>query len=635
MISPSPRQIPYGAEKTLKTRKDIQLLRGISVTAVFLFHLYPESFPSGYLGVDVFFVISGYLLTPSIEKIVDARGDQRVKLLKDFYKRRFFRLIPPLATTVTLFSIWMFLFGPLGEQRYAFIQGITALLHLSNFEAYRLSQGNYFHPDPNGLLHTWSLSVEEQVFILLPIFLIALRRIFRCGFKFALMLSIALSAIFYSIINYGSLFASMPYFIGNKDFYYFSPLFRVGEFLLGSLIVTFGKKKLAIPPKFLGMTIGSLSLTVLFPVKSDLLLALSLALVAVILSNSSSKVPSIPTARFIEKLGDASYSIYLVHLPVIYITNHFFQYHQAIDYLAPYTSVTFTILFGQLSYQFIEKIGKAKLSSSDVKRKKKFYAAIILIPLLFTICLRIGSTNFYHLAQPPSLVGTITCDQGRDVGFCGNLPTRNKTNYLLIGDSHAAALSESFQSEISRNGGNPIIMYGRGCPLALYRFDQGKTVTTPCQVYFQRVLEFLEKQDSILIIAQRSSQETYPDQSSTKELIMSIKELVRHSKKIYVISPNPEFQKGMSQGSVTSLLKRNATTPKNHMLPASFADLNLLNSAFQESEISVMNSAELFCDMDACRYKSSGSYLYWDSNHLSREGAKEYINFFSTLFSKS
>ena len=158
----------------LKTRRDIQALRGISVLGVLLFHLFPTFFKSGFLGVDVFFVISGFLLTPSIKRIVEAERSNQKQQLKEFYLRRFFRLTPALVATVILFSIWMFLFGPLGEQRFAFIQGLTALMYLANIQAFRLSQGDYFNPDPNGLLHTWSLSTEEQIFIVLPFILIFL-----------------------------------------------------------------------------------------------------------------------------------------------------------------------------------------------------------------------------------------------------------------------------------------------------------------------------------------------------------------------------------------------------------------------------------------------------------------------------
>ncbi len=154
-------------------RKDIQVLRGLAVLAVVLFHTNEGNFPLGYLGVDVFFVISGFVVTPLILRVFTDKIDGRGSLsnLRHFYKRRFYRLAPALAAILVISAILIFLFGPVGDHQRFARQGVTTLFLLGNVGAYRYS-GDYFSPNPNPLVHTWSLSVEEQIYLILPLVLL-------------------------------------------------------------------------------------------------------------------------------------------------------------------------------------------------------------------------------------------------------------------------------------------------------------------------------------------------------------------------------------------------------------------------------------------------------------------------------
>ena len=156
-----------------KFRRDIQVLRGLAVLAVVLFHAKESYFPLGYLGVDVFFVISGFVVTPLIMRIFTVQDNEEGRLSKlgDFYKRRFYRLAPAFAVTLTISAFCIFLLGPITDHQKFFRQGIASLLLAGNVGAHRYS-GDYFSPNPNPLVHTWSLSVEEQIYIFLPLILI-------------------------------------------------------------------------------------------------------------------------------------------------------------------------------------------------------------------------------------------------------------------------------------------------------------------------------------------------------------------------------------------------------------------------------------------------------------------------------
>ena len=618
----------------MKTRRDIQALRGISVLGVVLFHLFPTFFNSGFLGVDVFFVISGFLLTPSIKRIVEAKKSDQKQQLKEFYLRRFFRLTPALVFAVVLFSIWMFLFGPLGEQRFAFIQGLTALLYLANVQAFRLSQGDYFNPDPNGLLHTWSLSAEEQIFVILPFILIFLHARTRVRFESLVKTLFCFLVIFYIVINFTDLLSQTPFFIGDLGFYYFSPMYRAMEFFLGSLLVL-NKDNIHLKLMKSKKISWILICTLLFmPIKSNLLLPIIILITCFILLSSDDTNRARGVKSYISKIGDASYSIYLIHLPAIYISNHIFP---GVDISETLTSAVvalmLTFFFGLVSYHAIEQKFRWKCLSLNWGKQKSTIGCLAILPILLLLSLRIGAVNFYGLASPPALVGTINCEKGDDLGYCGNFDESSKPNFLLIGDSHAAALSEVFRKEVSRRGGNPVIMYGRGCPISLTELEGAPINPTPCQEYMKAVIQLITEHKVVLLIAQRSAEEDWPSTRTTKELIYGITKLNTLTLRTVVISPNPEFREGMSQGNLSSLLSDNGVSTRESLPKAAFNDLALLNSAFRNTKITVIDSIGIFCRNESCSFKEEGKYLFWDSNHLSRDGAELYTEEISKIIS--
>jgi len=149
-------------------RKDIDCLRGYSVLAVILYHFKIKYFEGGYIGVDIFFVISGYLITAIIIK--DIRSNSFSFL--NFYERRIRRLLPALLVVLALTATLNYSYFT-GDENINFFKSIlSVILFYSNYWFYK--SGSYFEPinENNPLFHLWSLSVEEQFYLAFPVIFI-------------------------------------------------------------------------------------------------------------------------------------------------------------------------------------------------------------------------------------------------------------------------------------------------------------------------------------------------------------------------------------------------------------------------------------------------------------------------------
>ena len=160
------------SEKLGRFIPGVEALRGIAVLAVILYHFDHELLPSGYLGVDLFFVISGFVVTGSLYKM---RGLRFWTYLSTFYIKRFRRLYPVLFVFVVLTFLCLMLVDQYDKQTVR--TGALSLIGLANL--FLIHTGDdYFalHPDLNLFTHTWSLGIEEQFYLVLPLFLFAFSR---------------------------------------------------------------------------------------------------------------------------------------------------------------------------------------------------------------------------------------------------------------------------------------------------------------------------------------------------------------------------------------------------------------------------------------------------------------------------
>lgn len=363
--------------------RHIDGLRAIAVLSVVLYHLGFSTFSGGFVGVDVFFVISGFLITRLIRNELVLTG---AFSFSRFYVRRIRRLFPAFSVTLILsFIAASFLFSDkLLEQLGA--SSIYTLFSASNI--YFWKHTNYFTAE-SGLepfLHTWSLSVEEQFYLVWPVFLVVLLKyqnfpkiiLFISGF---FLVSLLLSV----------------YYINNKSIIFYLLPFRAFEFCVGAILVWIVGYK--IHSNILKESLAILGLLCVFypvfaytnetPFPSYNALMPCFGAAILIYSRDVKLAGLLLNNRIAVSIGLISYSLYLVHWPIII----FYKYHQDIEVLNLLTSVSLMMVFlsvAYLMYRFVEQPFRTQYPDLN-KVFLKYCAAIALLICTFSV-----SANMQH-----------------------------------------------------------------------------------------------------------------------------------------------------------------------------------------------------------------------------------------------
>ena len=311
--------------KKLEYRPDIDGLRAISVIAVILFHFDIVYLPGGFLGVDIFFVISGYLISSIIMKEFENKNF----LLTNFYNRRIRRIIPVLLLVIliTNFVSLFFLFPE--ELSNLFKTNISIIFFYSNF--YFWKNTDYFNDitSQSPLLHTWSLSVEEQFYIFFPLIFL----IFLSLKKKKLFVYFSTAIIFLSLVSTSFL----SKFSSDANFFFTtSRIFEIGIGVLCALIVSENlvNKKFN---KFFNINLSIFFFVILlssfFIFNEDdrlpnfLTLIPLLATVYFILNNNVNFITKFLSSKFMIIIGKSSYSLYLFHYPIFVFFNLYNLYY--------------------------------------------------------------------------------------------------------------------------------------------------------------------------------------------------------------------------------------------------------------------------------------------------------------------
>ena len=348
-------------------------LRSIAVFSVILFHFFSSIFTGGYLGVDVFFVISGYVITLTIFK----RFNQSQKIdLFLFYKKRFFRIFPLLFIVIfTSFFFYLF-FGYLFEINYVSKIAISSLLGISNIFYIYLKDDYFLQDELNPYLHTWSLGIEEQFYLIYPLILFfIIHFLFKKKIDNKKITILILIFIFLFISSYLAFVALSDNIYGN----FYSPIARFWELYAGCLLFFLVQKyKLRIPRFYDFFIISIFLILIILEYKINNIFFVSLLVVLLsscLIVLKDGIIYRILQNNFFSYSGKISYSLYLWHLPVLYFSKIYFnfKYNEVASFIV-------IVLLSILTYHFVENPFRY-----NKKYQRFFITFVILLGLFFIL----------------------------------------------------------------------------------------------------------------------------------------------------------------------------------------------------------------------------------------------------------
>ena len=377
----------------VRYRADIDGLRAISVFAVVFYHadfifFNKEIFSGGFIGVDIFFVISGYLITSLILKEINNNNFS----ITNFYTRRIRRIIPVLFfVIISCIPIAYIFFLP--SSLVDFLYSILSTLFFSSNLYFHHTGLIYGGPDSSlkPLLHTWSLSVEEQFYIIFPVILILFR-------KFLKNYILHLFIIFFFVSFISTQIISIKYPLHN--FYFINV--RIWELLAGSIIAYLNTNSIKYNNKltdyfpYLGLTLILFSI---FLLNDEMSLPSIYSMPAVIgtcliifFSNSNNFLTIVLSLRVFVFFGLISYSLYLWHFPLFAFYNYIF--FESNSFIIKIIIILLSILLSFLSYFFIEKPFRNKKKISN----KNLFTSVV-ISFLFILSFSIILLNKNNINQ--------------------------------------------------------------------------------------------------------------------------------------------------------------------------------------------------------------------------------------------
>ncbi len=591
----------------------IQGLRAIAVLLVVAYHA-TNLFTRGFIGVDIFFVISGFVITGLIKRSI-LENDQ-VNLLA-FWKRRFLRLIPALTTMLIAVVIGsLFLESWHLEQRRTQESALAALFSFSNWK-FSTEKIGYFTLDSatNPLLHTWSLSVEEQFYLIFPIMALMATKIRRktlfakqivtttiCGL---ILGSLALQFFHSGVTQNGiSQTGELNILLSSIGTPFYGTPSRIWQFLAGTLaylgINQFRKVPLAIhianqkiAPWLLVFVAFSGSATVnrrlvLFYVMVVALTAL--ALISIYICSEQEENKSTLQARSLMWIGDRSYSWYLWHMPLIVFSKKLIS-HQL---LAGIVGATASLFVAALSFRYIEARFREQKNKRITKPTNELVFAFSAIAIVFGLAFFIFTPMLEKSAGTANPI-FLNCDPYEDPCI-ENKESRKQSVLLLEGDSHAASISGVIK-EIASELDLKLVICLRSC------------------VNKNDLNQLINNQNVSTIISMRQ----YPSiPSEGFELIESIAKK-RPEVNVLLIADNPQFEGWIPPALIGPKSKSMALAD---VLASQLGALSRMQQTDRVLDnVQLVPVLDLLCEEVVCKVDVEGKLMYSDDNHLSAYGA--------------
>jgi peptidoglycan/LPS O-acetylase OafA/YrhL len=595
----------------MEYRKDIQGLRAIAVLFVFIFHLNESWLPGGFIGVDIFFVVSGFL----ISSIILSKLDNKSFSFIEFYKSRIKRIVPAYYFLLIVVAI-IGLFIILSTDIYTFRKSLFwSTVFNSNY--YFSTLDTYFgaKSSENPFLHTWTLAIEMQFYLFLPLLLFFTKR--KWLFKLILFLTIILFT-----------YSSIEILINNnKNSMYFSLLARIPEFFIGvltAILIKEGKvfKKNKVIPSILGLCLLVVSAIFInenspFPGVLSIIPCIGTAFLIIAPPNP---IRNFLSGKALVFIGEISYSLYLWHWPIMayfryYYSTEIFSFPQII------IIILLSFILSIFSYYFIETTLRKKKGYTFSLKLSLLIGLNILVIFLFIPISKNRNTLPLEFISP--VVGLDSHGNTfKKVEVFGD--TLSPTNKIFFfGDSHALSM-KPYLDYMGRNNSFSFrtVTNDRYPPIPML----DKDVFSDLRFYNQylNLMEYVEKElnDNDIIILQCAGGGRW------EKSIENMSTNLKPHQYLIILSDFPSLGKNpvkINRGIIRNDERDNIYNIKRPYPSKEF--IEKINST-QSCYFLDLTNSEAFKTIPFC----NDTLMYYDDGHLNKFGAQVYAKHTETVF---
>lgn len=647
-------------------RKDINGLRAFAVLAVVFFHFGITGFGGGFVGVDMFFVISGYLMT----SIIFGKLDKNSFSIIEFYLARAKRIIPALFfLCIFLLLIGWFILPP-SEFKALGKQTVGASTFLSNFLF--LKGAGYFDSASHEkwLLHTWSLSVEWQFYIIYPVVIVLIKRFFSAPLSRWFVLFTAIVSLLLS--------ALLPPYLSAFEFYMLPT--RAWEMMAGGLVYLFAPKinlKYSAAWELLGIVIILASIAFMdaslqWPGIYALIPVLGVAIVM-----CANRDASILTGNAIAQyIGAVSYSLYLWHWPLV-VSLHLYDVFD--DYKFKCAAIVLAFLLAHLSYVLIESRWRNAPKKSSTNKPNLSNNTTTVLALgryaLATVIIAVAGFSIIRMDGISSRVDKFVVVADKELEnrnprpecfvvpgadpkspMCVFGENKKSISAIVIGDSHSNATVTAIAASLPVDAQGGVLFLGADGCIAMMNLSTPYFYT--CGNYNKTILQYLGENLAgvpVIIVNHVTKGLLYPKSSLQRvtyldgvpntnknfadQFFAQYKDHlceIAKNRPVFVTQPIPSMQVFVPQSIVRAKLfhqkEIDVSVSRDFYIEDNAIVRNFIQSSADSCNATVIDPLDYLCDQGKCLGSIDGRPLYYDDSHLSEYGNKLLVPMFKNVW---
>ena len=619
----------------------------LGVFPVIFFHIYPESIPGGFLGVDIFFVISGFL-------IVKILSEQNLSFF-EFYQRRLRRIAPLVILVLFLSSIIALIIFLPSDLRIFFRNLTAASLFLSNWSYFFTTGYMAQLLDFDPIVHTWSLGIEIFFYLTFPFFIFFLKNT-KLKIKIILIIFIFITSYFiYYFFSYR-----------NDPSIFFSYQGRYWEFMLG-VLAYFLKEKINFNKNNLFLFYDILiiiSISIIFynfiytdrygNLATNSLIVCFLSALIIICGDRVILIGKLISSKIVVYLGTISFGMYLWHKPLIAYLLHYLD-KSSLSFTEAFYIVLSTIILSILSYHFYEN----PIRKRNILKYKSFFIFIFFsITFLFSLGFYGWKSNglpdrfdqrvveLDNQWKDVSILPTLKCSQENIklmISEClrGSISNDIKPSFVLLGDSHAASLINAFDEIAIRNNFNYINLSFPGCGLGYVISNIKNNCTNHLNLIEELAKQNYFKKIPLVIFTLRHRDQLLNDKNVIVEKLNLYPHLTfldflsKNTNKMIIIEPIPAWKFNIPKKIAKKVKYLNSNeyfeiTQDEKKFKKSLKNImDKYEKLSQKSSVDLFYSSKIFCGkykINMCSANFKDGVFYMDDNHLSILGSKMLVN---------